>query len=103
MHTLNGDPNVSKLQQYTIELYKEIEAELGSGLLASTSPAASCWPTPASGWTGCAWPRPGAGTSAWTWRSSRRRRPRTIFPLMEEQYFVGALFDPVEGTSTRPA
>ena len=29
MHTLNGDPNVAKLQQYTIELYKEIEE--GSG------------------------------------------------------------------------
>lgn len=27
MHTINGDPNVAKLQQYTIELYKEI-AEL---------------------------------------------------------------------------
>src|ERR1700716_4753858 len=25
MHTVNGDPNVAKLQQYTIELYKEIE------------------------------------------------------------------------------
>eukprot|EP01036_Dinobryon_divergens_P015241 gene15241-20638_t len=24
-HTLNGDPNVAKLQQYTVELYKEIE------------------------------------------------------------------------------
>ena len=30
MHTLNGDPNVA-LQQYTIELYKEIEA-LSAGL-----------------------------------------------------------------------
>ena len=29
MHTLNGDPNVAKLQKYTIELYSEIEA--GSG------------------------------------------------------------------------
>ena len=29
MHTLNGDPNVAKLQQYTIELYKEIEQESG--------------------------------------------------------------------------
>ena len=28
MHTVNGDPNVAKLQQYTIELYKEIEADL---------------------------------------------------------------------------
>ncbi|MCP4084816.1 MAG: FAD-dependent oxidoreductase [Actinomycetia bacterium] len=25
MHTINGDPNVAKLQQYTIELYDEIE------------------------------------------------------------------------------
>ena len=25
MHTLNGDPNVAKLQKYTIELYAEIE------------------------------------------------------------------------------
>ena len=26
MHTINLDPNVAKLQQYTINLYKEIEA-----------------------------------------------------------------------------
>jgi hypothetical protein len=25
MHTLNGDPNVAKLQQYTVGLYREIE------------------------------------------------------------------------------
>src|ERR1700737_3123729 len=29
MHTVNGDPNVAKLQQYTIQLYKEIEAVSG--------------------------------------------------------------------------
>ena len=29
MHTINGDPNVAKLQQYTIELYKEIEEMSG--------------------------------------------------------------------------
>src|SRR3989442_10962919 len=29
MHTLNGDPNVSKLQQYTIQLYEEIERVSG--------------------------------------------------------------------------
>ena len=28
MHTINGDPNVAKLQQYTINLYKEIERDL---------------------------------------------------------------------------
>ena len=29
MHTINGDPNVAKLQQYTIDLYKEIAALSG--------------------------------------------------------------------------
>jgi len=29
MHTINGDPNVAKLQKYTIDLYKEIEALSG--------------------------------------------------------------------------
>ena len=29
MHTLNGDPNVAKLQKYTIELYREIEEASG--------------------------------------------------------------------------
>ena len=29
MHTINGDPNVAKLQAYTIKLYKEIEAISG--------------------------------------------------------------------------
>src|SRR5215208_7891311 len=28
-HTLNGDPNVAKLQEYTINLYREIEAVSG--------------------------------------------------------------------------
>ena len=29
MHTLNGDPNVARLQQYTIQLYEQIEKESG--------------------------------------------------------------------------
>src|SRR6476620_2083022 len=29
MHTINGDPNVAKLQQYTIRLYEEIETLSG--------------------------------------------------------------------------
>lgn len=29
MHTIDGDPNVAKLQKYTVELYKEIEALSG--------------------------------------------------------------------------
>ena len=52
MHTLNGDPNVAKLQQYTINLYKEIEAISGVVLTACTSPAASTSPARRSGSTG---------------------------------------------------
>ena len=32
MHTINGDPNVAKLQQYTISLYKEIEEMSGQDI-----------------------------------------------------------------------
>ncbi len=34
MHTINGDPNIAKLQKYTIELYREIEelSEQATGL-----------------------------------------------------------------------
>jgi dimethylglycine dehydrogenase len=32
MHTVNGDPNVSKLQQYSINLYQEIETISGQSV-----------------------------------------------------------------------
>ncbi len=32
MHTINGDPNVAKLQKYTVELYKEIEDYSGQDI-----------------------------------------------------------------------
>src|SRR5579885_1241911 len=51
MHTINSDPNVAKLQQYTINLYKEIEQISGQSA-ASTSPRGSRSPRPARGWTG---------------------------------------------------
>ena len=96
MHTLNGDPNVSKLQQYTIELYQQIEARSGQS---------------------CSIHLPGGLMLAndrerldWLRMAQARGRylsmeleiisaaeAQAMFPLMEEQYFVGALFDPVEG------
>jgi dimethylglycine dehydrogenase len=96
MHTLNGDPNVSKLQQYTIELYRTIEARSGQN---------------------CSIHLPGGLMLAgdrerldWLRMAQARGRylgmeleiitaaeAKDAFPLMEEQYFVGALFDPVEG------
>jgi len=32
MHTINGDPNVAKLQKYTVELYKEIQEYSGQDI-----------------------------------------------------------------------
>ena len=51
MHTLNGDPNVAKLQQYTIDLYKELERVSGQscgmhltgGLMLAGTPARFEW------------------------------------------------------------
>ena len=48
MHTLNGDPNVARLQQYTIDLYQEIEeisgiscgVHVSGGLLLAGTPGA---------------------------------------------------------------
>ncbi|MBA3287950.1 MAG: GcvT family protein [Acidimicrobiia bacterium] len=96
MHTLNGDPNVSKLQQYTIELYQQIEARSGQN---------------------CSIHLPGGLMLAddrerldWLRMAQARGRylgmdleivsaaeAKALFPMMEEQHFVGALFDPVEG------
>ena len=51
MHTLNGDPNVARLQQYTVNLYREIEAESGQhcsihlpgGLMLADTPERLDW------------------------------------------------------------
>ncbi len=96
MHTINGDPNVAKLQQYTINLYQEIEAISG----------VSCGVHITGGLML-------AGTTArFDWLKMVHARGRylgmdlefvdmaeakRLFPLMEPQYFVGALYDPIEG------
>ncbi len=96
MHTLNGDPNVAKLQQYTINLYKEIEAISG----------VSCGMHVTGGLNL-------AGTKErLDWLKMARARGRYLgmnleilsieeaakmYPFIEKKHFVGAMFDPVEG------
>jgi dimethylglycine dehydrogenase len=97
MHTLNGDPNVARLQQYTVNLYKQIEAESGQN---------------------CSIHLPGGLQLADTrerldWLRMARARGRylgmhmeiismaeakQLNPLLEEKYFVGALYDEDEGS-----
>src|ERR1019366_9734650 len=96
MHTVNGDPNVAKLQQYTIQLYKEIEAISGQSCGVHVTGGIML-----------------AGTrERLDWLKMARARGRylgmqlellsvaeakRIFPLLEETHFVGAIYDPIEG------
>jgi dimethylglycine dehydrogenase len=96
MHTVNGDPNVARLQQYTINLYKELERTTGQscgmhvtgGLLLAGTRERLDWlkMTLARG------RYLGMELELISAEEAARR-----FPLMDKQHFVGALFDPIEG------
>lgn len=96
MHTLNGDPNVSKLQQYTIELYRQIEAESGQycsihlpgGLMLANDRERMDWLRMAQA---------RGRYLGMDLEIISAKEAKQYFPLLEEQYFVGALYDPVEG------
>ncbi|MCQ0971268.1 FAD-dependent oxidoreductase [Paracoccus sp. TK19116] len=95
-HTLNGDPNVAKLQAYTVGLYDELERisgqacglHLTGGIMLADSPERMDWLrlTHARGRT------LGMQTELIT-----PSEAKAMFPLMDETNFVGALWDPVEG------
>jgi len=96
MHTVNGDPNMAKLQQYTINLYKEIEEISGQSCGVHITGGIML-----------------AGTRErldWLKMAQARGRylgmelelvsvaeAKKLFPLMEERHFLGAMFDPIEG------
>ncbi len=96
MHTLNGDPNVSKLQAYTIGLYKEIQEQSGQDcgmhvtggvMLADTEERMQ--------WLKMAHARGrylGMDTELISVSEAKE-----LFPLLEEKYFVGAMYDAVDG------
>ncbi len=95
-HTLNGDPNVAKLQSYTISLYKEIEELSGQA---------------------CGVHRTGgimlAGTKErMDFLRVMRAKGRNLglelelitpdeaaelHPLIDKKHFIGALYDPIDG------
>jgi len=96
MHTINGDPNVAKLQQYTINLYQEIERISGQSCGMHVTGGIML-----------------AGTrERLDWLKMAKARGRylgmqleiisveeaaRLFPLMNTEHFVGALYDPIEG------
>ncbi len=96
MHTVNGDPNVAKLQQYTIELYQEIErisgqscgVHLTGGLMLAGTPERLDWlkMVQARG------RYLGMKLELLSVEEAHAR-----LPIMDKSQFVGALYDPVEG------
>jgi len=96
MHTLNGDPNVARLQQYTIQLYEEIERVSGQDcsihlpgglMLADTEVRMDFL-------------RMAVARGRYLGMDLElisAREAQDLFPLLDPQYFVGALYDPVEG------
>ncbi|WP_117191713.1 GcvT family protein [Rhizobium terrae] len=96
MHTINGDPNVAKLQKYTVELYKEIEAYSGqdiglhmtSGLMLAATPERFDWLKSilAKGKY--------AGMEA---HLLSAKEAHEMMPLLDPSQFVGAVYDPNEG------
>jgi len=97
MHTINGDPSVAKLQQYTIELYKEIEQlsgqDIGLHMTGGIMLAAT--------------------QERFDWLKSVRakgkylgmdeleiitpQRAHELMPLIDPNQFLGAMYDPTEG------
>ncbi|MGF1628088.1 MAG: FAD-dependent oxidoreductase [Kiloniellaceae bacterium] len=96
MHTLNSDPNVAKLQTYTIGLYKEIEAISGQscsihmpgGLMLADSPA----------WLDFLKVTQGkARVLGLETELISMKEAKALHPLINEKRFLGALHDPMEG------
>lgn len=96
MHTLNGDPNVAKLQEYTINLYKEIEEASGQSCGIHITAGVDLAGTPERldfMKLACARARYlGLGMEMISVDEAAR-----IFPIMDKKHFVGALYNPLEG------
>ncbi len=96
MHTINGDPNVAKLQKYTVELYREIEAYSGqdiglhmtSGLMLAATSERFDW------FKSLLAKGKYAGGEA---RLVSVEEAHEMMPLLDPKEFVGAVFDPHEG------
>jgi dimethylglycine dehydrogenase len=95
-HTLNGDPNVAKLQGYTIGLYDELERISGQscglhrsgGLMLADTPERMEWLKMAHARARYL----GLETELLSVADAKK-----LFPLLEERYFVGAMLDAADG------
>jgi dimethylglycine dehydrogenase len=96
MHTVNGDPNVAKLQQYTIKLYEEIErisgvscgVHVNGGILLAGTPERLDWLKMAQA---------RGRYLGMELELLSVAEAKKLFPLMDSRHFVGAIYDPIEG------
>ncbi|MEZ5774201.1 MAG: FAD-dependent oxidoreductase [Hyphomicrobiaceae bacterium] len=95
-HTLNGDPNVAKLQGYTIGLYKELEAISGQSCGLHHSGGVILADTP-DRWDWCKMAHARARYLNLETELLTPSEAKKLFPLMEEKFFVGALYDKADG------
>ncbi len=96
MHTINGDPNVAKLQQYTIELYKEIEAISGQSCgLHMTGGLMLAGTRERMDWLKMVYAR--GRYLGMELDMLSIEEAYALFPLMDPKHFVGAIYDPIEG------
>ncbi len=95
-HTLNGDPNVAKLQDYTVNLYKELEEISGQSCgLHLTGGVQLAGTKERMEWLKTAHAR-GRYLGMKTEIISASEA-KALMPLIDETHFAGALFDEVEG------
>ena len=95
-HTLNGDPNVAKLQAYTINLYKELEEISGESCgLHITGGFALADSQDRLDWLKMSVARGRYLNLDMEIVSIEEAHER--FPLLDPQYFVGAMWDPIDG------
>jgi dimethylglycine dehydrogenase len=97
MHTLNGDPNVARLQQYTVNLYKEIEKESGQNCGIHLPGGLQLADTPER----LDWLRMAQARGRYLGMHMEiisMKEAKELNPLLEEKYFVGALYDEDEGS-----
>ncbi len=95
-HTLNGDPNVAKLQAYTISLYEELEKLTGQSCSLHLVGGFQMADTPER----MDFLRQVHAKCRYLGMDTELVTPseaKAMFPIMDETNFVGALWDPVEG------
>jgi dimethylglycine dehydrogenase len=95
-HTLNGDPNVAKLQAYTASLYQEIEEISGQSCgLHLTGGLQLAGTRERMEWLRMAMAR--GRYLGMELEIISPKEAKDLLPLIDERHFVGALFDPIEG------